>query len=74
MARYEAISHALYPRVLDDFFESQRKFEDVSMLDTPTYFYGLLPREEMTSTVWPPLRQALHLALASRPSTATLTL
>jgi pyruvate carboxylase len=37
----EAVSHALYPRVLDDFFEARAKYEDVSILDTPTYFYGL---------------------------------
>ncbi len=37
----EAISHALYPRVLDAFFERRARFEDLSILDTPTYFYGL---------------------------------
>ncbi len=39
--RAEAVSHALYPRVLDDFFDARAKYEDVSILDTPTYFYGL---------------------------------
>jgi pyruvate carboxylase len=39
--RQEAVSHALYPRVLDDFFDGRARFEDLSILDTPTYFYGL---------------------------------
>ncbi|MBX7116404.1 MAG: pyruvate carboxylase [Myxococcaceae bacterium] len=60
VARYEAISHALYPRVLDDFFESQRKFEDVSILDTPTYFYGLEPGQE----VWVDLEPGKTLVLS----------
>jgi pyruvate carboxylase len=41
VSRVEAISHALYPRVMDDFFEQRVKYEDLSILDTPTYFYGL---------------------------------
>ncbi len=46
LERYEVVSAALYPRVLDGFFESQRKYEDVSILDTPTYFYGMEPGQE----------------------------
>ncbi|MFT3835863.1 MAG: pyruvate carboxylase [Myxococcaceae bacterium] len=37
----ETISHALYPRVMDAYFERRERFEDLSILDTPTYFYGL---------------------------------
>jgi pyruvate carboxylase len=37
----EAISHALYPRVMEAYFERRERFEDLSILDTPTYFYGL---------------------------------
>ena len=40
-ARHEAVSSALYPRVLDDYWSQLVKYEDVSILDTPTYFYGL---------------------------------
>ncbi len=40
-SRAEVVSHALYPRVVDDFMDARAKYEDVSILDTPTYFYGL---------------------------------
>ena len=48
ITRCDAISSALYPRVLDDYFASVVRFEDLSILDTPTYFYGL----EMGQEVW----------------------
>ena len=41
IARHEAVSAALYPRVLDDFWAHAAKYEDVSILDTPTYFFGM---------------------------------
>ncbi len=41
IAPHEAISAALYPRVLDDYWTQLAKTEDVSILDTPSYFYGL---------------------------------
>jgi pyruvate carboxylase len=47
MARHEAVSAALYPRVLDDYFAQLARFEDVSILDTPTYFYGLEQGQEI---------------------------
>ncbi len=46
-ARHEIVSAALYPRVLDDFWRSRSQYEDVSILDTPTYFYGLEPGQEV---------------------------
>jgi len=41
IARHEAVSAALYPRVLDDFWSQLAKYEDVSILDTPSYFFGM---------------------------------
>ena len=41
IARHEAVSAALYPRVLDEFWTQLAKYEDVSILDTPTYFFGM---------------------------------
>lgn len=38
---HDVISHALYPRVMDEFFAFQARCGDVSMLPTPLYFYGL---------------------------------
>src|SRR3989475_100092 len=47
IARHEAISAALYPRVLDDYWAHLSRYEDVSILDSPTYFYGLDPGQEV---------------------------
>jgi len=47
IARHEAISAALYPRVLDDYWVHLSRYEDVSILDSPTYFYGLDPGQEV---------------------------
>ena len=44
----DVVSHALYPRVLDDFFAFQSRCGDVSLLPTPVYFYGL----DMGQEVW----------------------
>ena len=41
IARHEAVSAALYPRVLDDYWQQWARFEDVSILDSPTYFFGM---------------------------------
>ncbi len=46
-ARHEAVSHALYPRVLDRYFQALSDWEDISILDTPTYFYGMVPGQEL---------------------------
>jgi len=44
---HEVISAALYPRVMDDHFQFRTKYGDVSILDTPTYFYGLEQDQEI---------------------------
>ena len=41
IARHEAVSAALYPRVLDEYWQKLAQYEDISILDTPAYFYGL---------------------------------
>lgn len=47
-SRRDVLSHALYPRVLDDFFAFRRRCGNVSLLPTPVYFYGI----EMGQEVW----------------------
>jgi pyruvate carboxylase len=47
-ARHEAVSWALYPRVVDDYLSAYARYEDVSILDTPIYFYGL----EIGQEIW----------------------
>ncbi len=64
----EAVSHALYPRVLDDFFDARAKYEDVSILDTPTYFYGLEVGQERGVDLEPGKTLVISLEAVSDPS------
>ncbi len=66
--RAEAVSHALYPRVLDDFFEARARYEDVSILDTPTYFYGLEVGQERWVDLEPGKTLVLSLEAVSNPA------
>ncbi len=44
----ELYSHLMYPAVFADFAKHQREYGDVSVLPTPTFFYGLRPGEEIS--------------------------
>jgi len=39
-------SYCLYPKVYDDWVKFTEEYGDVSVLDTPTFFFGLAPGEE----------------------------
>ena len=43
----ELASYLMYPKVFRDYAEHRRLFSDVSLLPTPTFFYGLRDREEI---------------------------
>ncbi|HMK74442.1 MAG TPA: pyruvate carboxylase, partial [Myxococcaceae bacterium] len=58
--RDEALSAALYPRVMDEFLDAYARFEDVSILDTPLYFYGL----EVGQEVWVDIEPGKTLVIA----------
>jgi pyruvate carboxylase len=44
----DLVSYALYPQVFLDMMNHFEKYHDVSVLDTPTFFYGMRPGEEIT--------------------------
>ena len=44
-------SHLMYPQVFADFAKHQREFSDVSVLPTPTFFYGLKLGEEVSVSI-----------------------
>ncbi|NEU29506.1 pyruvate carboxylase [bacterium LRH843] len=44
---HDMLSYALYPKVYTDFEQFRNQFGDVSVLDTPTFFYGLRLGEEI---------------------------
>ncbi|MGZ6162415.1 MAG: pyruvate carboxylase [Myxococcaceae bacterium] len=63
----EAISAALYPRVMADYFEALGKYEDVSILDTPTYLYGLEVGHEIFVELEPGKTLVVELSAVGRP-------
>ena len=40
-------SYCIYPKVFSDYMERYHKYGDLSILDTPTYFFGMKPGEEI---------------------------
>lgn len=44
---FEAIAYALYPKVFKEYTTTVEKFGDVSVLDTPTFLYGMRLGEEI---------------------------
>jgi len=47
ISEQELCSHLLYPVVFDEFAKHRRRYGDVGVLPTPTFFYGLKPHEEI---------------------------
>lgn len=44
---FDAIAYALYPKVFMDYHKTYTQFGDVSVLDTPTFLYGMNLGEEI---------------------------
>ncbi|RSK26895.1 pyruvate carboxylase [Bacillus sp. HMF5848] len=44
---FDAISYALYPKVFMEYVKTVEQFGDVSVLDTPTFLYGMRLGEEI---------------------------
>lgn len=44
----DVLAYALYPKVFKDWVGFVKEFGDVSLLDTPTFFHGMLPGEEIS--------------------------
>jgi pyruvate carboxylase len=68
IARHEAVSAALYPRVLDDYWGHLSRYEDVSILDSPTYFYGLDPGQEVWVDLEPGKTLVISLTAVGDPN------
>jgi pyruvate carboxylase len=49
----ELVSYLLYPRVVPEFVEHERKYSDTSVLPTPVFFHGLAPGEEVNVEIEP---------------------
>ena len=44
---FEVLAYALYPKVFLEYNTTVQQFGDVSVLDTPTFFYGMRLGEEI---------------------------
>ncbi|KIL47583.1 pyruvate carboxylase [Jeotgalibacillus campisalis] len=44
---FDALAHALYPKVFKEYSATNQLFGDVSVIDTPTFYYGMRLGEEI---------------------------
>ena len=65
MSAADTLSAALYPRVMDEHFAFFNKHADVSVLDTPTYFYGMEQEQEILADLEPGKTLVIKLAAVS---------
>ena len=68
MSPTDTLSAALYPRVMDDHCVFFNKHADVSILDTPTYFYGMEQNQEILVDLEPGKTLVIQLAAVSEPN------
>src|SRR5690606_1103771 len=47
LSEQEFASYLMYPKVFSDFAAAQETYGPVSVLPTPTYFYGMAPQDEI---------------------------
>lgn len=47
------VSYAIYPKVFEDYISRYKKYGDLSVLDTLTFFFGMKPGEEIYVTIEP---------------------
>ena len=48
VAEKDLVSYLLYPKVFEDFYNHKKKFGDVSLLPTKTFYYGMESGEQIT--------------------------
>ena len=51
MTTQDALAHVLYPKVFEQYMQTFDQFENVSVLDTPTFLHGLRLGEEIEVTI-----------------------
>ncbi|HYO53711.1 pyruvate carboxylase [Archangium sp.] len=65
--RADALSAALYPRVMAGYLDDLARFEDVSILDTPSYFYGMEVGQEIWVDIEPGKTLVISLSAVGEP-------
>ena len=72
VADRDVLSHVLYPKVFADWAAFQKEYGDVSVLDTPAFFYGMLPGEEICVDIEEGKTLFIKLLAVSPPDAAGL--
>ena len=44
---HDALTYVLYPKVFEEYIETRKQFDDVSVINTPEFLYGLRLGEEI---------------------------
>ncbi len=68
LTKAQALSAALYPRVMTDHLDFFAKHEDVSILETPQYFYGMQHGQEVWVDLEPGKTLVISLEAVGNPS------
>ena len=64
---HDALSAALYPRVMDAYLQDLGKYEDLSLLSTPGYFYGMEVGQEIWVDIEPGKTLVILLSAVGEP-------
>ncbi|MBF5043452.1 MULTISPECIES: pyruvate carboxylase [Myxococcaceae] len=64
---HDALSAALYPRVMDAYLQDLGKYEDLSLLGTPNYFYGMEVGQEIWVDIEPGKTLVIILSAVGEP-------
>ncbi|QQK81970.1 pyruvate carboxylase [Salicibibacter cibi] len=67
---HDLMNHTMYPKVYEEYEQFRNYFGDVSVLDTPTFFYGLRLGEEIEVEIEPGKTLIVKLISISKPSDA----
>ncbi len=63
----EVSSYSLYPQVTLDYLQSLNRYDNLSVLDTPTFFFGLKPGEQVFVEIDPGKTLVIKLISISAP-------
>lgn len=63
----DVISYVLYPKVFDQFMQTKQQYGDLSLLDTPTFFFGMRNGETVEIEIDTGKRLIIKLETVSEP-------
>ncbi|MCH4330981.1 pyruvate carboxylase [Staphylococcus haemolyticus] len=63
----DVISYVLYPKVFDQFMQTKQQYGDLSLLDTPTFFFGIRNGETVEIEIDTGKRLIIKLETISEP-------